>query len=356
MRLVIHAGFRKCGSSSIQRALQKAAPTLKTQSTYLFGSGLRLDDGFWTTGSPFWIGTARAFRDPRIRGEFPDRILRELDRVSRKAPNATAIISNEVLGAPGSEQAFRTIDAKVDTTVVFYVRPQIHWIPSAWKQWSMPKGISLEKFVTRCVASHNPDFRKSLEGWARELPRAKLVVRVLPQVIADVRGPAQDFFGVLGLHLDPTRLDNPRANPNLDFSILHVLSKNPWLFKDGIGNEVFEALATALPEQFLTTNINMLSFEQEQMIADHFLDDNMCILKRFAGLSDGTAQAVYANHYRPREASRSYADVKEVEHLRRCLGILVAILLRDRQRPRPIIRPPYWKVPWRFVKRMVGSV
>ena len=59
-------------------------------------------------------------------------------------------------------------------------------------------------------------------------------------------------------------------NPSLDFSVLHVLSKNPQLFSDIHDNSLMLALTRALPKKFRSTNIQMLSAEEEARIEECF--------------------------------------------------------------------------------------
>ena len=61
------------------------------------------------------------------------------------------------------------------------------------------------------------------------------------------------------------------------FRILHVLSKNPNLFSDIHDNSLTLALTRALPKKFRSTNIQMLSAEEEARIKvkECFRDENL---------------------------------------------------------------------------------
>jgi hypothetical protein len=350
MRLVIHAGFGKCGSSSIQHALQNRRSALKRQSIFLFGNHLRLDDGLWPSSTPFWMA-GNTLRDGQSRGQVLDRVSREIERVAARRPESTAIISAELLGRPAGGRIFRTIDAKVDTTLVFYIRPQFQWIPSAWKQWIVSRGISLEDFTASCLAAGRPRFRDTLESWRADLPQAKSIVRVLPDTVAVAGGPAKDFLTIVGARLDRGDEANLHVNPSFDVSILRVLNKNPWLFAERRETEIFRALAEILPERFLNTNTQVLSFEDEKRIAARFHEENLDILRTQVGLSEQRAMELYARYYQPQAPAQAPADVSDSETLYRSAGVLLDVLIRQHQSQQTIVRAPYWKIPWRAVKR-----
>jgi hypothetical protein len=43
-------------------------------------------------------------------------------------------------------QLFAGLDNQFEVWVIFYLRPQLQWIPSAWKQWGLKKGVPLSDF------------------------------------------------------------------------------------------------------------------------------------------------------------------------------------------------------------------
>jgi hypothetical protein len=131
----------------------------------------------------------------------------------------------------------------------------------------------------------------------------------------------------------------------VDFALLNILNKNPWLFRRKDDNEPFNALLRILPERHLGTNIKMLRLEDEERIAAHFASDNGVLLGKYCGSSS------YDSYFRPRDVGRAYADVGEIEMVERGLGILLDVLI-ERLGRKPIFRPPYWKIPQRIADRL----
>ena len=169
-------------------------------------------------------------------------------------------------------------------------------------------------------------------------------------------GPADDFLNILGIQSQPAEATDSPVNPSVDYAMLHALNKNRWLFDDIPEPRLFRSLADILPEDYLKTNIKMLSLEMEERIASHFREENEHLLRRFVGLDERAAVDVYNSYFQPRaSADRPYVDLDDVEIAYRCLGILTEALVRNHEkhsRRNAVVRPPYWKVPGRIAKRL----
>jgi hypothetical protein len=213
------------------------------------------------------------------------------------------------------------LDSQCDVSVIFYLRPQLQWIPSAWKQWGLKMGAPLSDFVAQCIDTRTPAFRRDIESWKSTLPAANIHVRFfIPELLAG-GNPAQDFFNLLNLSQQEYRFESEARNPSLDVSVLHVLSKNPHLFSDVHDNSLTLGLTRALSKKFRSTNIQMLSAEQEARIEECFRDENRWLLKTYC--SDRDVDRIYQAHFMPRKADARYSDMTESELIYRCLGIVL---------------------------------
>ena len=216
---------------------------------------------------------------------------------------------------------FAGLDTQCDVSVIFYLRPQLQWIPSAWKQWGLKTGASLSDFVAQCVDTRTPAFKRDIERWKSTLPAANIHVRFLiPELLAG-GNPAHDFFNLLGLSEKEYEFESEARNPSLDVSVLHVLSKNPHLFSDVHDNSLTLALTRALSKKFRSTNIQMLSAEQEARIEECFREENRWLLNTYC--SDADVDGVYCMHFMPSKADARYSDMTESELIYRCLGIIL---------------------------------
>jgi hypothetical protein len=81
------------------------------------------------------------------------------------------------------------------------------------------------------------------------------------------------------------------------------------------------ALTRALPKEFRSTNIEMLSADQEARIEECFRDENRWLLNTYC--SDADVDRIYRTHFMPRKADARYSDMTESELIYRCLGIIL---------------------------------
>jgi len=320
-RIVIHAGFGKCGNASIRAALFQNFRKLQKHNVLIFDKDLRIARSAANlVGTPIW-SVERARKKAE---NLTQRLGSELAAVSRRKADYVAILSAENLSNPGMAELFTGLEGQFEVCVVFYVRPQLQWIPSAWKQWSLKTGIPLGDFVSQCIEAHRPSFRSGIESWESALPAAKLHVRFLVPELLRGGNPAQDFFHVLGLSQDEYDVENDPRNPSLDFSVLHVLSKNPQLFSDVHDNSLMLALTRALPKKFRSTNIQMLSAEEEARIEECFRHENLWLLKTY--FSGNDVDRIYRTYFTPQKVEARYSDMTDVDLTYRCLGTILELI------------------------------
>jgi hypothetical protein len=320
-RIVIHAGFGKCGNASIRAALFQNFRKLQKHNVLIFDKDLRIArSAADLVGTPIW-SVERARKKAE---NLTQRLGRELAAASRRKADYLAILSAENLSNPGMAGLFTGLDSQFEVCVVFYVRPQLQWIPSAWKQWGLKTGIPLGDFVSQCVEAHRPSFRLGIESWESALPGTELHVRFLIPELLRGGNPAQDFFHLLGLSQDEYDIENDPRNPSLDFSVLHVLSKNPQLFSDVHDNSLMLALTRALPKKFRSTNIQMLSAEEEARIEECFRHENLWLLKTYCSGTD--VDRIYRTYFTPQKAEARYSDMTDVDLTYRCLGTILELI------------------------------
>ena len=320
-RIVIHAGFGKCGNASIRAALFQNFRKLQKHNVLIFDKDLRIArSAADLVGTSIW-SVERARKKAE---NLTQKLGSELAAVSKRKADYVAILSAENLSNPGMAELFTGLDSQFEVCVIFYVRPQLQWIPSAWKQWGLKKGIPLGDFVSQCVEAHRPSFRSGIESWESALPAAKLDVRFLVPELLRGGNPAQDFFHLLGLSQDEYDVEKDPRNPSLDFSVLHVLSKNPQLFSDVHDNSLMLALTRALPKKFRSTNIQMLSAEEEARIEERFRHENLWLLKTYCSGTD--VDRIYRTYFTPQKAEVRYSDMTDVDLTYRCLGTILELI------------------------------
>lgn len=325
-RLIIHAGFPKTGSSSIQNAVGRYLPVLNERGFYMFGKDMRIGRDGVHPRLPLWFLEDAAKNYPN------DRTLTERVRCgfAEVGDDATLLLTAENLEQVNMPRLFVGADQEAGVTVVFYMRPQTDWIPSAWKQWAMKKGVPLDAFVKHCLSNNRPQNLASLETWDKMLPSARITVRPFFRDVMVGGNPAADFFTLIGFEsFDEESLSEP-VNPSMDYSLLHVMMRNAKDLFEGIhDNKLERRLSGMLPEYARATNAPMLSNEVAAQVEEHFRDENLHILRTYGGIED--AEAFYRAHYLPSPTNgTSYMDADEAETLARGFRILMEAIGTER--------------------------
>lgn len=312
-RLVIHAGFAKSGSSSIQTALGQHLKEMEAAGIYFVGTGMEIGKAGVHPGLALW------YLERVAAAETADGCLADLLQAAPVPDGSTLVLTSENLSMTKMPRLFAGIDRTMQTEVVFYMRPQTEFIPSAWKQWGSKLGLSLEAFIAHCIRMHRPANGAEIACWAETLPKARIIVRPFLREVMEEGDPVVDFMRILGFAgLDPAKRAAP-ANASFDYSLLHLLSILGNRRFSGIhDNEFSDMLVQQLPPQWLRTNLPMLSPEAEARIEARFRPDNLSILQHYCGWS----AADYAHHYRLKATSENYMDQPEAEVLQRAHDIL----------------------------------
>jgi len=141
-------------------------------------------------GTPIWcLEQARKHSENLTR-----RLNAEIAPLLKRKGHQLAIPSAEKLTNPGMADLLAGLDSQCDVSIIFYLRPQLQWIPSAWKQWGLKTGASLSDFVAQCLDSRTPAFKRDIETWKSTLPAANIHVRFLITGIASRRKSCSGLF------------------------------------------------------------------------------------------------------------------------------------------------------------------
>jgi hypothetical protein len=327
-RFIIHAGFPKCASTSIQGALVRNVGALREAKIFLFGERLTIERNSWSS-LPLWT-LERLKEEASGQSGVTRQIAQEVTSLASELPGATAVLTSENLHEPVLARLFEGIDSSLDVTVVFYVRPQYEWITSAWKQWPLKSGMALEAWIDHCLAKSIPSYKASVEAWIASVPTSRIAVRLLLRELLSGEDPALDFFDILGVggRRRQDWLDwSDWSNPSLDYSILYVLSKNPHLFLNIHDNRLTDKLTKFLPEEYLTTNIAMLSFERAREIQEHFRDENFDLLRTY-GPPGLDVNDLYKRFFTPSPTEKCFGDEEDAGMANRAARILLEAISR----------------------------
>lgn len=277
--LILHAGFPKCGSTSVFNAAKANLTDLIDQGIYVFNRNLELPENPSKLQPPLWQ-IEKAKMDPQAAKNFTNEIRK---RVKAAKPEDTLLLSSENLAnIDVPKRLFSGLDNECDITLVFYVRPQVDWIPSSWKQWDLKEGITLDASLDRHLERNEPSYLNVISEWQESISNAKIIVRPFIHPLMEGGQPSSDFFSIFGWKVANTESFSAISNPSLDYSILHFLMKHHDLFfENRHDSSITNILTKMLPKKYLRTNIRMLSNESSNKIFEHFYAENIKVFENF---------------------------------------------------------------------------
>ncbi len=326
VKLILHAGFPKCGSTSIFTALRQNLAVLNRQNVHVLDKTLRPQSDPNRLLPPLWE-LQTAFRDP----EKSEQVRSTLRRTILEAgPHQTLILSTENMSTPAMAPMFAGLDALCEIVFVFYLRPQIDWIPSGWKQWNLKEGISLSQTIDGYLERRQPNYLRSAQAWQKALPGARIVPRLFLRPHLAGGDPALDFFEVTGIEGAAPARGEARSNPSMDYALMHLMMRHSGaLFRDRHDNAPLAKILDVLPDTYKKTNAPMLTQAQSDRISDSFRDDNLSLMQDFMGLDTARAETLAETEFRRSVTAPAYGDMPEAEIIERAGRILREVTGRD---------------------------
>ncbi len=317
-RLIIHAGFPKCGSTTIFRALSDLLPFLRESNVYVINHAFRLQEGGAARlRGPLWE-IAQARGDPE-KGRLIERKLAY--QIEHAPADSTVILSAEILHRPDVPAFFTRLPRRCAVKVIFYVRPEVEWIGAAWKQWELKHGTSLQEAAAAYLRLGLPGYLGSARAWQEALPDAQVVARPMAPAMLEGRDIVSDFLHQIGLHLPSDVPLKTAANRSIDFAMLHVLQTCADLaFEGRHDNKIFQTLERYLPAEYARNQTPLFNQDYAHKIFEHFRDDNIALATQFMGQSE--PEAFVRAYFNKTDISESYMDMPEAQVLVRAQRIL----------------------------------
>ena len=281
--LIIHIGTGKAGSSTIQAFLNTNRVVLEKKcGVWLLDQSLQFGDdyvgGFPTEHLQKLLTDFEAEEIHDSLDEKWEKLYNQMVRNSK----SIAIISAESLSNTAEfPYRFKSASKYFKVKIIGYFRPQVYWIPSAWKQWHLKEGMSLDNFVDLCVANKHPDYLSNFTAWEDCFGKENLHIKPLARNCLREGCLLRDFTQAAGIYEDDLDFDVPEVNISFKSSILRILEKN---------SDIFKSAHDCALDRFLeknrdaTTSKNkeyLLSLKQHRTIHDSFYDMNRKIHQKY---------------------------------------------------------------------------
>lgn len=279
--LVLHIGFPKCGSTSIQSAMIRNQKMLRTRGIVIVDQTFRHPgQGQAKAVAQVELGQILAEADPS------EKIAEGLAAISASAiahGDRVCVISSESLGnakefAPLFQPA---VELFSDITVLAYVRPQHEWLPSAWKQFGLKAGRTLEDYIAEGMAQRLPNFLNRIERWKEDIEGCQVSVGALRRPALKDGDLITDAFSRLGWPTEGLATDARSANSNFDFDILSVMERAGPVFEGMPLGPLFNYLDQNLPAHARTSGRQPLDVDLQLTIMRHYEKYNRALVRRY---------------------------------------------------------------------------
>ena len=340
MRLVLHPGHGKCGSSSIQSFLYSNQDELERLGAWVSGENLV----FRFEANPSFKEIPPLAYFERFSGPKADMqsFRARLDEILEKATQNNCkllIMSAENLSAAERfSEIHRTLASYFnERTIIYYIRKQDDYLISAWQQWGHKEGLDLQAYIENSLANHYP----RLLNKARQLREiyGEDNISVVPlhkkalkegDLITDFCHRAQlDFLG-------DTRV---RSNRGLNLYLCDILSRISNVYKSRGDNSIRHLLERYVDADDLLffSDKQILSRGQRDLILEHYEDDNRALSQEF--FADLSYEEFVSNETYATEESRQRPE-HELEMLKDVIAIQMEIIVKlMQQQPPPSSRP-----------------
>ncbi|MEW6133723.1 MAG: hypothetical protein AB1591_11265 [Pseudomonadota bacterium] len=330
MKLILHPGHSKCGSTSIQRAIIRNRPALEAQGFVIPDPQMRIrgDREFNSKGETPRVFFRRAMESNSV-AELAERLQHIRSRL--KGQDRTVLISAENLVNQLKAPAGRNIHEEFrkhfdEIKVVYYIRRQDDFLMSAWQQWGYKQGLSLDQYVGKALRSKSPNYRLAADFFAGLYGGESVSVTPIDKDFLHESDLLKDFFSKLGADYSGFDLSPDPSNKSLNPALCELLSLSPHLFKD-IHDETFKLRLEEIlgsSASIHRRNPGYFAFEKRKAVLHKFRADNKYLSERFMGGRPwpGALAAPEEENAETDEAAR------ELENIRYILSVQMELLLK----------------------------
>jgi hypothetical protein len=342
MRVLLHIGYTKTGTTSIQRALYENRELIKSYNCYYPECGVVDNHHFYLAHNI--IGPSSPFFDPG-KGRAEDL----LEEMTSLPSDTTVVLSCETMIRYSDEQIERTRDLfkDHDVTIVAYLRRQDFWlnsqfiqakknIPFILKQETKRKAFKIapeniddmvsETFEEFCAASSSRpsgqsgnaanwrgssrpsgDYFNVLEAWAKHFGTQNILVRIFEREKLAGGDAVTDFASLLGAPTDSLSL-GVRSNKSPDWKSCIAslqLVNHAREVTVGLNNWAVSFAASALntSEQVLAWNEDadgFLTLNTSRKILSKYEESNRKLAEKYLGgefpFSDASVENLTERH------------------------------------------------------------
>lgn len=277
--LYLHIGHPKTASTTLQEFLYRNWGALEAAGFALPTASLDIAQGTETPpGNPLW--TLEKIKECGS----PSALTRWVENACEHSEKL--ILSSECLIQEEYPSLFREVSEKTNLHLIYYVRRQDKLLLSAWRQWGLKRGLSLEEFLARRLKNKQPDFNRIVQHWADVCDIKQYHVRFLDPRFLKNGDIIRDFCSAIGFDAETVHPVEDQ-NISVDARLALFMSAYPDLF-DGVHDEEIFSLLRHKPEEGDTAKLCWTP-AQFEAVRNIFEPLNQQLLRTYNPSSAGTA-------------------------------------------------------------------
>lgn len=346
IKLILHPGYNKCGSTSIQRYIHLNADLIEQQGFYISDINFRFT--FDTPkllirrASPFFYFERMMQNQDFLKFE------KRIESVIRSAKHTNCkaiIITAEGLGNnPGRKRgkAIHEILSSYfdDVSVLIYIRRQDDYLLSSWQQWGHRQGESLEEHVEYALQSsdYSPDYLDTAQYFREFYGEQSVQVVPLVRKALSQGDLGLDFCDRAKIGTSSLRQVGDHVNIGLNPSVCDILSRCSEVYEHVHDNSVKAVLEKYASNNNVLYKKNkaFLSYDCRQQIMQHYAQENRVL------------QSTYFSHIPyeevfepPKDKAPTEDSISDVEELKDIISLqmnLLLLLLKENQKQKLTIK------------------
>ena len=273
MKLVIHAGVHRTGTTSLQRFLAKNREGLAARGVAYPGTE----------------GNHQSLAWALHRGQAGPHGVLALVEEAEVTGAEHVVLSGEDFAIHRELAWAERVAKEIDTRAVFYLRRQDHWVMSWYNQqvkWPFNAAkarMDPAAFLATIDDFYWLDYARMLDRWVSVLGEDRVEVGVLER--GQVANTVSDFLERVGIGREGLADDEERVNDSLPVHMLEV-ARHLGLYelKGGRRMKLLNALRAGLADRAPSPlPSTVYSPEERNRVLERFADSNRAVARRFFG-------------------------------------------------------------------------